>query len=191
MYETRSHGFVTINDVTFPEAVISYGVNDVAYRVERSVISSLTDAATEFTAHFVRHPLGHKSAHLRRTSGTSDICCKVLLRTLLARKLRVRSSCLSGVSILFCAISTHRYHDPACRASIRATLATMGRRALASIWPTDSFGRRGFDVDRQPLVSNERRNASTISFEVSWSAFEVSWSAFESNIPKADLLTTV
>jgi hypothetical protein len=61
MYEMRSHGFVTINDVTFPEAVTSYGVNDVAYGVERSVISLLTDAATEFTAHFVRRPLlGHK-----------------------------------------------------------------------------------------------------------------------------------
>ena len=58
----RSHGFVTINDVTFPEAVISYGVNDVAYGVERSAISLLTDAATEFTAHFVRRPLGHKCA---------------------------------------------------------------------------------------------------------------------------------
>ena len=61
MYEMRSHGFVTL-----PEAVISYGVNDVSYGVERSVISSLTDAATEFTAHFVhdfvRRPLGQKCA---------------------------------------------------------------------------------------------------------------------------------
>ena len=53
MYAIRSHGFVTINDVTFPEAVISYGVNDVTYGVERSVISLLTDAATEVTAHLL------------------------------------------------------------------------------------------------------------------------------------------
>ena len=44
---------MTINDVTFPEAVISYGVNDVTYGVERSVISLLTDAATEVTAHLL------------------------------------------------------------------------------------------------------------------------------------------
>ena len=44
---------MTINDVTFPEAVISYGVNDVTYGVARSVISLLTDAATEVTANLL------------------------------------------------------------------------------------------------------------------------------------------
>ena len=40
----RSHGLVTMNDVMFPAAVYTYGV-------ERSLISLLTDAATEDNTH--------------------------------------------------------------------------------------------------------------------------------------------
>ena len=48
IYEIRLHGFVTIIDVTFPEAVYAYGV-------ERSGTSWLTDAATEITAYLLVH----------------------------------------------------------------------------------------------------------------------------------------
>ena len=57
MYETRSHGFVTINDVTFPAAVYTYGV-------ERSVISLLTDAATEGNTHLLGVRCGNNSVKL-------------------------------------------------------------------------------------------------------------------------------